>query len=51
MAARHAAGVLFRKGARFPYQPTCSCGWLAWGYLTHDAAENVASEHERTADG
>ena len=40
----HRVAVTF-SGGRYPYSPTCSCGWAAWGYLTEPAAQHVAHDH------
>ena len=40
----HRPAVLVTAG-RYPFRPTCSCGWTSWGYLTWDAAWNVVSDH------
>lgn len=41
----HRPSVLV-TGGRYPFRPTCSCGWATWGYLTKAAAQNVAGDHE-----
>lgn len=38
------------KGGRYPYQPTCSCGWSTWGYLTEYAAQMMAQDHREGRD-
>lgn len=34
------------KGGRYPYQPTCSCGWTDWGYVAEHAAQILCDAHE-----
>lgn len=44
MAAGHAVAVV-DKGGRYPYQPTCTCGWSDWGYVAAHAAQILADAH------
>jgi len=44
----HSVAVAF-TGGRYPHRPTCSCGWATWGYLTKQAAQNVADDHEKAS--
>ena len=37
------------SGGRYPHRPTCSCGWVTWGYLTQQAAQDVADDHKEHA--
>lgn len=39
------AGVVWRDNARYPYVPTCSCGWGTWGYVAAHAAQILADAH------
>lgn len=32
---------------RYPYRPSCSCGWATWGYVADHAARGVAEAHAR----
>lgn len=48
VTATHTVVVTF-AGGRYPHRPTCSCGWATWGYLTNEAAQNVADGHKEHA--
>lgn len=43
----HRPSVLV-TGGRYPFRPTCPCGWESWGYLTEQAAQNVADDHKES---
>lgn len=30
---------------RYPYKPTCSCGWSTWGYVADHAAQILVDAH------
>lgn len=45
---RHAPTVSFSPG-RYPYQPSCACGWTERGYLVEFAAQMAADDHEKEA--
>ncbi len=44
MSATHSVAVAF-AGGRYPFRPTCSCGWVCRGFLTEEAAQIVADDH------
>ena len=41
----HELTIEHDRSARYPHKAVCSCGWKSWGYLTHQAAENVGQSH------
>ena len=45
MIATHAVAVA-RVAGRYPFVPTCTCGWEWRGYLVAHAAQCVADAHE-----
>lgn len=36
-------------GGRYPFRPTCSCGWGARGYVAEHAAQAVADDHKENS--
>lgn len=32
-------------GGRYPWRPSCSCGWTSWGYVAEHAAQGLADAH------
>ena len=44
----HSVAVTF-TGGRYPFRPTCSCGWTTWGYVAAHAAQDMADDHEENA--
>jgi len=44
----HSVAVTF-TGGRYPFRPTCSCGWATWGYVSAHAAQDVADDHKESA--
>jgi hypothetical protein len=45
----HQGAVAF-AGGRYPFRPTCSCGWThAWGYAAEHAAQSMADDHQEVA--
>jgi hypothetical protein len=47
-ASAHSATVVLR-GGRYPFLPTCSCGWVTRGYVAEHAAQLMADDHEEAA--
>jgi hypothetical protein len=43
-AAAHRAAVSVVQG-RYPYLPTCSCGWTWRGYVAAHAAQTMVDAH------
>jgi hypothetical protein len=43
-AAHHGAAVSVVTG-RYPYLPTCSCGWTWRGYVAAHAAQAMVDAH------
>jgi len=44
----HAVAVTL-TGGRYPFRPTCSCGWVTRGYVAEHAARAVADDHEENS--
>jgi hypothetical protein len=36
---------------RYPYRPSCSCGWTTWGYVADHAARAMAEAHAADPEG
>jgi hypothetical protein len=47
MASAHRVAVT-REGGRYPFRPTCSCGWVTRGYVAEHAARLVAEDHKES---
>jgi hypothetical protein len=44
MTAKCSVSVEYVTG-RYPYRPTCSCGWFTRGYVAEHAAQTQADAH------
>lgn len=45
---RHETAVEISPG-RYPYRPTCTCGWQTRGYVASHAAQHMADAHQQEA--
>lgn len=44
MVTAHAAAVAL-TGGRYPFRPTCTCGWEWRGYVSEHAAQSIIDAH------
>lgn len=50
LASSAHAAIVTEAGGRYPWKPSCTCGWSTWGYVAEHAAQLVADSHVLEAE-